>query len=162
MDKHEHRRRRLLELKEWECDGKIARLAERISRSDSYVARMLYVEGKPGKKRIGDDMLDILEAAFKLPRGWFDQPFGTPSSKGGDQISLVAEPVPVRASVLRPLKSGAIAWPFPTVSYQRLLDLKHSLGPKVGNEALRDIDALLDVVVTKWERLGKASALKRS
>lgn len=162
MDKYEHRRRRLLELKEWQCDGKIARLAERIARSDSYVARMLYEEGKPGKKRIGDDMLEVIEAAFSLSRGWFDLPLGTKPSAASAQRSLIDDSVPAGAS-LHSLgsKRPAISWPFPTVTYQRLMDLKSMLGPKTGSDAIRDIDNLLDIAVTKWERAGESPARKR-
>lgn len=163
MNKYEHRRLRLLELRAWACEGMTARLAERIARSDSYVARMLYEEGKPGKKRIGDDMLDVLEAAFGLTHGWFDQPMGTPMD-GGVQIALPISGVEkgTAPAVSLAAKRGAIQWPFQTVSYQRLMDLKSTLGPKHGAEAMRDIDALLDVVVTKWELRGKPGLRRRS
>ena len=42
------------------------------SREPSYVSRMLYPEGKKGKKRIADDMVEIIEESFGLPRGWMD------------------------------------------------------------------------------------------
>lgn len=162
MDKYEHRRRRLVELRDWQCEGKIARLAEKIARSDSYVARMLYEEGKPGKKRIGDDMLEIIELAFSLPRGWFDLPLGTKPGEAGAQRSLLEEPTPGGASLHSiGSKRPTINWPFPTVTYQRLLDLKKMLGPKTGTDAIRDIDALLDIAVTKWERAGESPARKR-
>jgi len=67
MDKHEFRRIRLMRIKDELCDGKAATLANRIGRSPSYVSRMLYPEGKGGKKRIADDMIDIIEEAFP---GW--------------------------------------------------------------------------------------------
>lgn len=163
MDKHEHRRQRLLELRTWACDGMTVRLAERIARSDSYVARMLYEEGKAGKKRIGDDMLDVLEAAFGLDHGWFDLPLATPmTGPGQTQIPLA----PPESSTPPPISLASrrqpMHWPFHAVTYQRLMDLKASLGPKHGAEALRDIDALLDVAVTKWERQGKTDVRRRS
>lgn len=34
---------------------------------------MLYQEGKEGKKRIGEDMRDLVENAFGLPRGQLDE-----------------------------------------------------------------------------------------
>ena len=37
-----------------------------------------------GKKRIADDMIEIIEAAFKLPRGWLDQESGSPGQKKQD------------------------------------------------------------------------------
>lgn len=163
MNKYEHRRLRLLELRTWACDGMTARLAERIARSDSYVARMLYEEGKAGKKRIGDDMLDVLESAFGLPHGWFEFPLGTPMNAGAQAGLPLPEPEGSGSpAVDLASRRPPIHWPFHTVTYQRLMDLKITLGPRHGAEALRDIDALLDVVVTKWERQGKTDIRRRS
>lgn len=77
MDKFEHRRLRLAELREARCNGRTATLARRIGRDASYVARMLYPEGKLGKKRIAEEMIDVIEEAFGLPHGWFDLPLGS-------------------------------------------------------------------------------------
>jgi hypothetical protein len=38
---------------------------------------MLYPEGKSGKKRIADNMIDLLERTFSLPQGWLDQVHGS-------------------------------------------------------------------------------------
>lgn len=76
MDKFELRRLRLRELIDAACSGKIALFAEKISRSDSYASRMLYPEDKKGRKRIGDDMMVVIEEAFNLPRAWLDLPLG--------------------------------------------------------------------------------------
>ena len=72
MDKYKHRREKLIELKDNFCDGKISELAEKLERSHSYVSRMLYPEGKKGKKRIGDDMVDVIAQAFNVPKSWLD------------------------------------------------------------------------------------------
>jgi len=72
MDKYERRRLNLMKLRDTQCDGKASLLAERINRAPSYVSRMLYPEGKDGKKRIADDMIELIEEAFQLPRGWLD------------------------------------------------------------------------------------------
>lgn len=72
MDKYERRRLRLVELRDTRCDESAAALARKIERDPSYVARMLYPEGKAGKKRIADDMMEIIEKAFALPHGWMD------------------------------------------------------------------------------------------
>lgn len=72
MDKFEIRRLNLRALLRTHCDGRAATLADKIGRSPSYVSRMLYVEGKDGKKRIGEDMRDFIESAFVLPHGWLD------------------------------------------------------------------------------------------
>ena len=72
MDKYEFRRQRLIELKDQHCDGKISTLAEKLKRSHSYVSRMLFDENKPNKKRIGDDMLDVISEAFGVSKAWLD------------------------------------------------------------------------------------------
>lgn len=72
MDKYEQRRLKLIEIRDRFCNGKAAELARRIEREPSYISRMLYPEGKPGRKRIADDMMEIIENAFNLPRGWMD------------------------------------------------------------------------------------------
>ncbi len=72
MDKYECRRRRLQELINTRCGGIAAALARKIEREPSYVARMLYPEGKAGKKRIADGMIELIEQTFDLPRGWLD------------------------------------------------------------------------------------------
>lgn len=72
MDKYERRRQRLLILKKTRCDDNAAELARVIGREPSYVTRMLYPDGKAGKKRIGDDMMELIESKFELPRGWMD------------------------------------------------------------------------------------------
>jgi hypothetical protein len=64
MDKYEIRRQKLLELLQTHCEGKRYILAEKLGCDASYVSRMLYPEGKPGKKNIGDDMVDAVAKAF--------------------------------------------------------------------------------------------------
>lgn len=72
MDKYEKRRQRLIQIRDEMCGGKAADVARKIEREPSYVSRMLYEAGKSGKKRIADDMVEIIETAFSLPRGWMD------------------------------------------------------------------------------------------
>lgn len=72
MDKYEARRQRLRQLIDERCAGVSAAFAKQIGRDASYVTRMLYPEGKSGRKRIADDMIEIIETAFDLPRGWLD------------------------------------------------------------------------------------------
>jgi hypothetical protein len=77
MDKYETRRQNLLALLQSHCGGRAATLADLIGRSPSYVSRMLYQEGKDGKKRIGEDMRDLIEEALSLPAGALDKDVGT-------------------------------------------------------------------------------------
>ena len=61
MDKYEFRRQQLIKIRDEKCDGKAVNVARKIGREPSYVSRMLYPEGKKGKKRIADDMVEIIE-----------------------------------------------------------------------------------------------------
>jgi len=72
MDKYEKRRQRLIQIRDQFCGGKAVDVARKIEREPSYVSRMLYEDGKKGKKRIADDMVEVIEKAFSLPRGWMD------------------------------------------------------------------------------------------
>lgn len=72
MDKYEIRRLRLIQLRDEQCGGVTAELARRIEKDASYVNRVLWEEGKKGRKRIGEDIVDATEKAFKLPHGWLD------------------------------------------------------------------------------------------
>lgn len=72
MDKYEKRRQRLIQIRDEMCGGKAVNVARKILREPSYVSRMLYEEGKNGKKRIADDMVEIIEKSFDLPPGWMD------------------------------------------------------------------------------------------
>jgi len=92
MDKYEQRRQNLIALMHKHCEGKAARLAEKIEVSASYASRMLYDPSKDGYKRIGEDMVDRIEAAFNLPKGGLDV-LGDPTSLvPGSMRVVVAEP----------------------------------------------------------------------
>lgn len=90
MDKYEKRRLRLLKLKDELCGGKSSELAKKIKREPSYVSRMLYPEGKAGKKRIADDMIEIIESSFSLPKGWMDEIHDSSSAIAGYSYPLLA------------------------------------------------------------------------
>lgn len=72
MDKYEIRRQRLLYIRDNLCGGKAVDVARTLGREPSYVSRMLYPEGKKQKKRIADEMVELIESSFNLPRGWMD------------------------------------------------------------------------------------------
>lgn len=67
MDKYENRRIALTKLVT--KVGGQSRLADMIEVNPSYISRMLYEDGKAGKKRIGEDMVDKLNSVFK---GWLE------------------------------------------------------------------------------------------
>jgi phage repressor protein C with HTH and peptisase S24 domain len=89
MDKYEKRRVRLAELRDQKYHGSASDLARAIGKEPSYVSRMLYPAGKAGKKRIGEDMVDVIETALGWPKGSIDSdlPIAEFSSvKGGKSI----------------------------------------------------------------------------
>ncbi len=81
MDKYEKRRTKLKQLIKEKCDGVNAKLARDIGKDQSYVNRMLYAEGKAGRKRIGEDTADLIEKTYNLPPRWLD-------SDESDQLNI--------------------------------------------------------------------------
>jgi transcriptional regulator with XRE-family HTH domain len=51
--------------------------AARAGIDPSYVSRLLYPPGKAGRKNLGLDTIDGIQAAFRLSAGWFDLPAGS-------------------------------------------------------------------------------------
>ncbi|MEN5115873.1 S24 family peptidase [Luteimonas sp. TWI662] len=64
MDKFERRRHSLIELTKRLGHGAVAEVSSKAGIDPSYVSRMRYPEGKPGRKRIGEDLWDKLVGAF--------------------------------------------------------------------------------------------------
>lgn len=103
MDKYETRRQRLLYIRDNLCGGKAVDVARTIGREPSYVSRMLYPEGKKQKKRIADEMVELIESSFNLPRGWMDGITGSIDSvseqvENSPQIQYVIEVLDAQAS----------------------------------------------------------------
>jgi phage repressor protein C with HTH and peptisase S24 domain len=72
MDKYEKRRVRLVEVRDRNFQGSASDLARAIGKEPSYVSRMLYPAGKEGRKRIGEDMVEVIETALGWPKGSLD------------------------------------------------------------------------------------------
>lgn len=68
MDKYEKRRLALVKL--IAKVGGQAKLADKLEINPSYVSRMIYEEGKVGKKRIGEDMVEKLNYIYA---DWLDE-----------------------------------------------------------------------------------------
>lgn len=86
MDKYEHRRQRLIELlahPSYAGRGAQAKLSKDSGIDASYISRLLYPEGKSGKKRMAEDTVEAFERGCGLPKGWFDLPLGTPLAQDG-------------------------------------------------------------------------------
>jgi transcriptional regulator with XRE-family HTH domain len=143
MEREEHWRQRLLELKGG-LQLRQAQIAADIGVADSYVSRLLYPPGKKGRKNLGLDNLRRLCAAYSLPADWFDLPLGT-RVPGKGTASLVEESAAVYS-----LRRDA--WPFTLVSQERIAKLRRVLGAKASDEVMRDLDESLDLAVAKWER----------
>lgn len=69
MDKYEKRRLALQRLANGFGRGGIAKVAQAIGKEPNYVSRMLYPSGKDGRKRIGEDSVEVLDEKFP---GWLD------------------------------------------------------------------------------------------
>lgn len=76
MDKYEQRRQALRQLKERLGRGGIARIAAEIGKEPNYVSRMLYPPEKEGRKRIGEDSVEVLDRKFP---GWLSGDATEPS-----------------------------------------------------------------------------------
>lgn len=98
--------------------------------------------------------LQPVASHFNVPLdAFYDSDVALEVAKGlglKDGPSEVKEPLPASKPVAL-IATGK--WPFKLVTYRRF----EALPP----EARRDIDATLDVLVEKWERLGKPGARKR-
>lgn len=83
MDKFELRRKALRKLVDGLGYGGISQVATKIGKEPNYVSRMLYTEDKPGRKRIGEDSVELLDKAFP---GWMtgDTKTQQPSQDKGD------------------------------------------------------------------------------
>lgn len=153
IEENEHWRLRLVELVAHLKTTKgfnQRQIAEEAGMTPDYLSRLLYIQGKKGRKNLGLDTMRRLCAAFNLPPNWFDLPLSsTPPDGGNDPADTGAKaPIPL---VRSKANAEAIVWPFPHVSYERLMDLKDALGPKMGHEAMIDLAKTLEVQTMKWE-----------
>jgi hypothetical protein len=100
-------------------------------------------------KSFGEKRARSLELMAHMPRGYLDSAAAPRDAQLGLFPPVVSQPL-AGYNVVR-VQHGD--WPFTSVTRQRLASLKAALGPKPGAEAMRDIDALLDIAVARWERI---------
>ena len=100
------------------------------------------LSGLLASKSFGEKRARRLEQQAKMPAGYLDQPANTAAAHFVAQAGAVGTE----------LNDHPTGWPFAIVSPQRLRLLRRGLGPHLGQEAMRDIDESLDIVVTKWEK----------
>ncbi|MCK9622175.1 MAG: S24 family peptidase [Methylobacter sp.] len=75
MDIYEIRRLNLIHLIRKKSGGNAASFSTSIGKDPSYVRRCTYENGRAGKKKIGDEILQAIYARYKdLPPGWMDVP----------------------------------------------------------------------------------------
>jgi hypothetical protein len=107
------------------------------------------VSGLLKEKSFGEKRARSLEAQAHMPPGYLDCDMD-PDPKAAPTRHMVQETLYGQAPPL-PL-NRQIVWPFQLVSYGRINDLKKALGPRAGNEAIRELDKYLDTLVARWER----------
>ncbi|WP_186257380.1 hypothetical protein [Burkholderia gladioli] len=79
MDKYEQRWRALVRLKDQLGRGGAAHIAREIGKEPNYISRALYPPGKDGRKRIGEDTAELLDAKFpgwSTEKGWSESNAG--------------------------------------------------------------------------------------
>lgn len=69
LTKHQ---RLLVEIRDKLCGGNAAQLARQLNKDPTYVNRLFYPEGKPGRKGIGLEIMTAANRAFFLPVGFWD------------------------------------------------------------------------------------------
>lgn len=106
--KAERRRLALAQILQNQCNGKIAELALKIGCSDSYAARMLYEEGKLGKKNIGEDMAEQIVRAFNLELGALDVVAATTTIPSPNKSSSTEIEIPQYIKVRGSMGNGVL------------------------------------------------------
>jgi hypothetical protein len=109
------------------------------------------------EKSFGEKRARRLELQAGMPAGYLDSNVGPQRAAQSGKSYVAQEPQPGTVTLSA---ERAMRWPFHSVTYGRLMDLKHVLGPKAGSEALRELDRFLDAMVSKFEH--EAAAKKRS
>jgi phage repressor protein C with HTH and peptisase S24 domain len=129
MTKSDRRRQLLRALIDDKFEGVAARFANAVGITPSYVTRMLYPQGKAGAKGIGEDSIEKIEDALRIP-GYF-------SGKTEAAPNRVAESVPVYGSAT-------------DTSYVRVqqLDAEAGMGGETVNEDYPEVIRAMDFTPT--------------
>jgi phage repressor protein C with HTH and peptisase S24 domain len=129
MTKSDRRRQLLRALIDDKFEGVAARFANAVGITPSYVTRMLYPQGKAGAKGIGEDSIEKIEDALRIP-GYFSGKTEAPTNR-------VAESVPVYGSAT-------------DTSYVRVqqLDAEVGMGGETVNEDYPEVIRAMDFTPT--------------
>ncbi|MDN7658467.1 hypothetical protein [Burkholderia cenocepacia] len=107
MDKFEQRWRALVRLKDQLGRGGAAHIAREIGKEPNYISRALYPPGKEGRKRIGEDTAELLDAKFP---GWMsEQGWGRSNETPSDSAPMSSRIAPPKGwAMLRDDQRAAI------------------------------------------------------
>jgi hypothetical protein len=111
-------------------------------------------------KTFGERRARSLEAMAHMPPRYLDTPAQAgPSAQLAPAVAEEQKGGYTQSKRNTPEHTAApMGWPFSRVSLARIVALKKQLGPRTGTIAMDDIDELLDLVVSKWERRAASSA----
>ncbi|POR52789.1 hypothetical protein B0G62_10486 [Paraburkholderia eburnea] len=118
------------------CGGSAAELARRIEREASYVTRMLYPPGKNGRKRIGEELVEIIETVFGKPRGWLDSP-SDPDATAHASQSTTSVLDPIESEILTLMKEMSTDEKNQLLGAAKMLLSSRSLKDKRGGKSNR-------------------------
>ena len=93
MDKYELRRTRFIFLRDEFFEKSNATIARALGKDPSYIARIIFEQGKKGAKRIGEDMKDLIENKLGLSPGWLDAQTDKPMFRHESNVSSFAIPL---------------------------------------------------------------------
>lgn len=110
--KEEHWRQRLQELIN-HLEIKQAKFGSETGIVPSYVSRLLYPPGKPGRKNLGPDTMADIRKRYDLAPGWFDLPLGSQLPAKADEPGLTSAR-PLRAAQ-KVASWNNPEWPFANV-----------------------------------------------
>lgn len=132
--------RRRAQLRRWineRCDGSQTAFIASTNDGKTQVNQG-ELSGLLKSKSFGEKRARRLEVQAGMPSGYLDRA-ETPAIEAREPSADV-------------YGARHVVWPFQVVTYQRILDLKRALGARAAQDALRDVDKYLDVLVSKWER----------
>lgn len=107
------------------------------------------------RKSFGEKRARSLEKLAGMPAMYLDERGSKrPESSAEAVVHTLREAAPGESPA--PAQSPP-AWPFHRVTLARIANLRRALGGRRATQAMDDLDELLDVAVTKWERRAAAA-----
>lgn len=153
MDKYESRRIALKRLVDFMGHGAIATIATEIGKSPSYVSRMLYEPGKPGAKRIGEDMLELLADTYPEAFTQEVRMFAVPSERTTNLPETEQDIAELRA--LLGMTVQALAASTPIAGRELAAAMRKRFGPPKGrfaDDLVKTLESELSEVADTFPR----------